>query len=169
MPTKHKRGPTSRIKEWEKADNLIRIIGWRRQGLTVKQVAQNMGVALRTLYKWRSESVQIMHALKRGKEDANFIVENALYKKATDGNVTAMIFWLKNNYPEKYSDSQKTRTDEELSQEQVKRAKIETKIAEAKLEMLTNADETQMTALDDLFSKIAADVTEKGDDNDGSK
>lgn len=166
MPTKHKRGPTSRIKEWEKSDNLIRIVGWRRQGLTVKEVAQNMGVALRTLYKWRSESVQIMHALKRGKEDANFIVENVLYKKATDGNVTAMIFWLKNNYPEKYSDSQKTKTDEELSQAQVERAKIETKIAQAKLDMISDADDAQMLAIDDLFKKIADDV---GSDEDGTK
>lgn len=151
---------------WLEPENLVLLHGWKLQGLTDEQIADKIGIAHRTFERWKAEHSQIRQAIKGGKEVANFVIENGLYKKAKSGNVTAMIFWLKNNYPEKYSDSQKTKTDEELSQAQVERAKIETKIAQAKLDMISDADDAQMLAIDDLFKKIADDV---GSDEDGTK
>lgn len=127
MPTKRKRGPTSRITEWEQPDKLILITGWKRNGLSDKEIAHNMHIAPRTLYKWRSESVHIMQALKRGKETANFIVENVLFQKAVQGDNTAMIFWLKNNWRDKYG---------EASPEERERASAEAKLAKAKADSI---------------------------------
>lgn len=95
-----KRGPTSRMGEWEKDDKTILIRGWKKQELTDEQVAHNIGITSRTLYKWANKSVHIKQALKYGKEQANYIIENELFKKAYHGNTTAMIFYLKNNYRE---------------------------------------------------------------------
>ena len=39
-----------------------------------------------------------------GKEVTDQQVENALYKSAVSGNVTAMIFWLKNRKPKMWCD-----------------------------------------------------------------
>lgn len=140
-----KRGRESRLNEWEKPDKLLLIIGWKRNGLTDVEIATNIGIKPRTLYDWRSKSPHIMHALKKGKEAANFQVENALYKKAIEGNVTAMIFYLKNNWRGKYSDSPKTEEENQLVIEQKRKIKAEAEIAEAKAKMIAaSGDEVQV-------------------------
>ena len=42
---------------------------------------------------------------------ADFQIENALFKSALDGNVTAQIFWLKNRRPDKWRDRQESKVD----------------------------------------------------------
>ena len=145
MPAQNKSGPKSRLKEWEQPEKLTCIVGWKRNGLTDVQVAKNMGISPRTLYKWRSESVQIMQALKRGKEAANFIIENVLYNKALKGDNTAMIFWLKNNWREKYSDSKKTEDENKLIKEQRRKASAEADIMEAKAKREAIGDTSNIT------------------------
>ena len=86
--------------EWLTTEGLILICGWARSGLTDEQIAENMGINVRTLYRWKKEEKLICQALKRSKEIADFQVENALYESALGGNVTAMIFWLKNRKPD---------------------------------------------------------------------
>lgn len=39
----------------------------------MEQIARNMGVGIRTLYKWQQESVQFMQALKKGREVVDII------------------------------------------------------------------------------------------------
>lgn len=91
-------------KEWLKPENLILLKGWRRDGATLAQIAENIGIRPPTLSEWIKLYPEIGDALKVGKEYANFRVENKLYLKALSGNVTAMIFWLKNNWRTKYRD-----------------------------------------------------------------
>lgn len=74
--------------EWLEEDNLIRIEGWARDGLTEEQIAHNMGVSLSTLKNWKKDHLPILTALKKGKDVTDRIVENALYKKATGYTVT---------------------------------------------------------------------------------
>lgn len=114
-------------KEWLESDKLMLLHGWKIKGLTDEQIAANIGIAPRTLWRWKNEHSQISQALKRGKEEANYIVENALFNKAIKGNTTAMIFYLKNNYPEKYSDNV---TDPELLRQRIRTATAEADIAE---------------------------------------
>lgn len=100
--------------------------GWARDGLTDEQISHNIGIAPRTVCEWKKKYAQFAQALKKGREVADRIVENALYKRAlgyeaeettteifTDASgvehkrikrikkhipadTTAQIFWLKN-------------------------------------------------------------------------
>lgn len=99
------------MEEWEDKDSLFLLESWARDGLTEAQIAGNMGISARTLLNWRKRSVPIFLALKRGKEVSDYEVENALFKSALEGNVTAMIFWLKNRRPDKWRDRQDAKVD----------------------------------------------------------
>ena len=90
------------IKEVEEKVTLIE--GWAKDGLTQQQIANNLGIGLSTLKKYKNKSVAIRTALKKGKEVSDYEVENALYQAAINGSVSAMIFWLKNRRPDKWKD-----------------------------------------------------------------
>lgn len=114
--------------KWIKEEGLLKIEGWARDGLTDEQIAQNMGISARTLYRWKKEKQQICNALSKGKEVVDRQVENSLLKRAlgyqydeitVEGgietkrvtkevapDVTAQIFWLKNRKPEVWRDKQ---------------------------------------------------------------
>lgn len=72
-----------KYEKWLEPDGLLLIEGWARQGLSDEQIADNMGVGSRTLYTWKSKYQQIRQSLKKGKQVADFQVENALFKRAT--------------------------------------------------------------------------------------
>lgn len=120
-------------KKWLEDDNLILLQGWKRNGLTDEQIAKNIGINVRTLDKWKAKYGRIGQALKIGHEQANYAVEGKLLKKALSGNTTAMIFWLKNNWRDKYNDSQLSVEERELLKHRIKDAKIDTQLKEAKL------------------------------------
>ena len=70
------------INDWLTKENLLRIQGWARDGLTNDQIAKNMGITERTLYKWQRRDNQIRQVLNVGKDVADREVENALFKSA---------------------------------------------------------------------------------------
>ena len=94
--------------EWIEPDGLLLLEGWARDGLTDEQIAHNMGIGARTLYEWKNAYPQIAQTLKKTKEVVDRAVENALYKKAIEGDTTAMIFWLKNRRPNDWRDKRET-------------------------------------------------------------
>lgn len=115
---------------WLTEEGLTRLRGWAMDGLTDEQIAENIGIALSTIYAWKNKYLEISDALKRGKDFADREVENALHKRAkgyeyietktiigVDGkkriekttkhmapDPTAAIFWLKNRKPEQWRD-----------------------------------------------------------------
>lgn len=93
-----------KYEKWLEPDNLLLLEAWSRDGLTDEQIAKNMGISVATLYRYKKSHCEICNALKRGKEVVDIEVENALYKLATSGNITAIIFWLKNRKPDKWRD-----------------------------------------------------------------
>ena len=118
-----------KYQRWLEPDGLVLLEGWARDGLTDEQIAQNCGCSVATLYNWKRDHLEILEALKKGKEVVDREVENALLKRAlgyeyeetrkktsVDGtettttkkqvvpDVTAQIFWLKNRMPAKYRD-----------------------------------------------------------------
>lgn len=121
-----------KYEEWLLPDNLLKIQGWARDGLTDEQIAKNMGIRASTLYDWKNKHPKISEALKKSKEIVDREVENALFKRACGymveetktiisekdgkrvekylrhipGDVTAQIFWLKNRKPEVWRDKQ---------------------------------------------------------------
>ena len=111
-----------KYQEWLTKEGLLRLQGWARDGLSDEQIAANMGISIATLYNWKRDHLEILEALKEGKDTVDRQVENALLKSAlgykydevtkelrddelvvtkvvhkeVQPNTTAQIFWLKN-------------------------------------------------------------------------
>ena len=121
-----------RLDDWTTDEGLAKVERWARCGLTDKEIAHNMGVGTTTFKRWKKESAVFSDSLKKGREVADIIVEDALYKTATGyeyeevteerqtgkaemvevkrvqkhkpPDVTACIFWLNNRMPDAWSD-----------------------------------------------------------------
>jgi len=87
---------------WLTDYGLVLLQGWACDGLTDKDIAKNIGITAKTLYEWKNKYSDICEALKKGKEVADYAVENALFKSAISGNITAQIFWLRNRRGNKW-------------------------------------------------------------------
>jgi hypothetical protein len=61
---------------------LTLVEAWARDGLTDDQIAHNLSIAVSTLYEYKDKHPEFSEALKRGKDDIDVIVENALLKRA---------------------------------------------------------------------------------------
>jgi DNA-binding XRE family transcriptional regulator len=96
--------PKIDISQWEQDNNLILLSGWAKQGLSMQEIAHNIGISRRTLYNWQDQSEPIRKALEQSRELADIVVENALFTSAITGNVLAQIFWLKNRRPQYWRD-----------------------------------------------------------------
>lgn len=66
------------------------------QGLTFKQLASAIGCSEDTLKRYRNKDPKLEEACQQGKAQGIAKVTNALFQSALNGNVTAMIFYLKN-------------------------------------------------------------------------
>lgn len=100
-------------------------------GATDIEIADIIGVDVRTLYRWKASNDEFCQALKKGKEAADDRVERSLYHKAVGytfeavkifqhqgktinapyrehvpPDTTAAIFWLKNRKPGEWRDKQ---------------------------------------------------------------
>ncbi len=123
-----------KYKEWLTQEKLTLLRGWAKDGISDEQIAKNIGINRATLYDWKRKYGNIDDALKKGKEVADYEIENAMYKSAigyfveeektyvtiVDGvptkrlektkkwiapNTAAQIFWLKNRKPETWRDN----------------------------------------------------------------
>ena len=133
---KTRRGRKGKYADWLTPEGLTLIEGWAREGLSDEQISHNMGIVPKTLYEWMNKYSDISKSVKKGKEVADFEVENALYKSAMGyeyeevkqyikdmgngkqekriektmkhiaPNTTAQIFWLKNRKRDKWNDRQ---------------------------------------------------------------
>lgn len=92
------------ITDWETVEKLQLLEEWSTQGLYIKDIAAKMGISVTTVYDWMNKNPEIAAAIKKGRDKSIDMVENALFKSAINGNVTAMIFYLKNRAPERYKD-----------------------------------------------------------------
>ena len=99
------------IIDWGTVENLQLLEEWSTQGLYIKDIAAKMGISVSTVYDWMNKNPEIAAAIKKGRDKSIDMVENALFKSAISGNVTAMIFYLKNRAPERYKD----RVDKNIS------------------------------------------------------
>lgn len=157
-----------RYQKWLESENLVLLEGWKRNGLTDKQIAGNMGISVNTLDKWKQRFVQIRQALKIGHESANYAVERELFQKAMKGNTTAMIFWLKNNWRDKYNDSELSPEERRLAVARMKKLNADTRIAEAKAKAMEEHGQDIATALDKVMDKLVEESdkeTQKEKDN----
>ena len=117
------------------------IEGWARNGLTLDDIANNLGFTRQTLNTYKNKHPELKEAIEQGKEVADIRVENALYRRAVgfyseeekvvmtkdpDGetrpeivtvkkyhtpDVRAQIFWLKNRKPDVWKEKLIERED----------------------------------------------------------
>lgn len=137
-----KRGKKGKYEEWLTKEKLELITGWCRNGLSDEQIAHNMGIHITTFYGWKNKYKEFDEAMKIGKEVADLMVENALFKRAcgfiledkkevysekdglktetvtktVPGDVNAQMFWLKNRCPDKWRE--KMELDQNVSSDQ---------------------------------------------------
>ena len=154
--------------KWLEDDNLILLQGWKRNGLTDEQIASNIGINVRTLSKWKVKYGQIGQALKIGREQSNYAVEGKLLKKALSGNTTAMIFWLKNNWRDKYNDSELSPEERKLAKARSRKVNAEADIAEYKAQVLEESGSSGVELLNEYLDKLDA-LAEKEVKEDGTK
>lgn len=147
--------------KWLEPDNLILLEGWKRNGLTDQQIADNIGINRRTLDKWKTKYGRIGHALKMGHEAANYAVEGKLFRKAVQGNTTAMIFWLKNNWRDKYNDSQLSKEERKLVVERGKKLEAETELTKFKVKALKDGDKSTEEAVNKLMDVLEGTVEDE--------
>ncbi len=126
MVERRQRMAKVKAEEWLAEEKLVILEGWARDGLTDKEIADNIGISDRTLYRWKLQYCQICQSLKKGKDTADREIENSLFKRAKGydfteirikrkgdavieettitkhipGDTAAQIFWLKNRKPE---------------------------------------------------------------------
>lgn len=125
---------------WLTDEGLERVNHWAENGLSLKQISQNMGIAYGTLFEWQREFPQLHDTIKKGQMVVTEEVENAMFMAATgyeyeeetseldnDGNlivvkkvkksqapnVTAQIFWLKNKNPQEWKDRVEVKNEHE--------------------------------------------------------
>jgi predicted transcriptional regulator len=126
----------SKYEQWkidnELNDKLFLIECWARNGLSNVDIANNLGITTETFYQYIKKYTDFSDALRKGKEITDFIVENALYKRAIGfeyneiktkyinghlaektvikkfipPDVTAQAFWLKNRKPSDWREKQ---------------------------------------------------------------
>ena len=101
-----------RVQKWLEEDGLTLLEGWARDGLTREQIAERMGIAIRTFYKWQKKYPQIAQALRRGKELVDYQVEAALLDKALGGDLRAQMYWLNNRRGDKWQEHPKEKAEQ---------------------------------------------------------
>lgn len=111
------------------------IEGWAKEGLTDEQISRNLGISKVTFYKYKASCSELNELLKKSKEVVDYEVENALYKSAMSGNVSAMIFWLKNRRPDKWRDKRE-HSEIELQAKELALRERKLKLEEQKLKDL---------------------------------
>ena len=74
------RGAKGKYKEWLTEDGLLTLKGWAREGLTDKQIAENIGISRGTFYDWINKYPQFSDTIKKGRVPFIVKAEDALEK-----------------------------------------------------------------------------------------
>ncbi len=116
---------------WLTPEGLLKLEGWKRDGLSNEQIANNIGIKRQTFQDWIKKYDDISDALKKGREVVRIETENALFKsckgffvtetreeiysgggkkvtkitKYIPPSVPAIIFALKNLAPDKWKNN----------------------------------------------------------------
>ena len=72
----------SKVDYWLSDDGLMLIQSWSRDGLTLDEIQNKIGISHETLRKWRQRYPELEEAMSKGREFVDYKVENALLKAA---------------------------------------------------------------------------------------
>ncbi len=96
---------------WLTEERLTLLEGWARDGLTRERIAGQMGISIRTFYKWQKKYPQIAKAVRKGRETVDYQVEQALLDKALGGDLKAQMYWLNNRRGDKWQANPKEKQE----------------------------------------------------------
>ena len=97
------------ISAWATDAAILRIRGLAMRGLTQDQIAEAIGIPVRTFKRWISpkstkpESLLLRKAVETGRDVAVAAVENALFNKAVGGDLGAICYFLNNRAADHWS------------------------------------------------------------------
>ena len=77
-----------RSNEWRTEEGLIRIRGWARDGLTIKEIAFKIGVSRSTLNEWIKKFQDISDAIKKDRDVVDRQIEESMFQTAKGYKVT---------------------------------------------------------------------------------
>lgn len=149
--------------DWLKPENLHLVRSLRRDGLTIDQVAKYIGISQDTIYRWIKDFPEFSEAIKTGKRQANAIIENRLFQKAASGNMTAIIFYLKNNWRDKYNDSTLGPEERKMIQAKMRKLEADTRVSEAKAKLAEQVSSQNNAELERMLKLLEIEGTEDGD------
>ena len=75
-----------------------------RKGSSINAACLAAGIDVVSFWRWRKKDPKLDHLVKTTYDSRIQIVEDALYKAALEGNITAQIFFLKNRQPNRWRD-----------------------------------------------------------------
>lgn len=76
------KGELEMLDKWLEEDSLMLIECWARDGYTMNDIANKIGITEQQFLVWRHEYPEIQEAVRTGKEMIDYKVENALLKSA---------------------------------------------------------------------------------------
>lgn len=80
---KRKAAGRQKWREWAKSEEHQAVLSaWARAGMTDEEIAKQIGISRSTLAEWKKKYAPINAALATGKDFADRLIENSLYKKA---------------------------------------------------------------------------------------
>lgn len=104
---------------------LDEIESWAGQGLTREEIAVRLGINKATLHRYMNDHAELRDSLKEGDEEIVANIEGALIKKALAGDVTAMIFALKNKAPRKWRENRSVNLNANIAARRIEDMTIE--------------------------------------------
>lgn len=93
---------TGKYEKWLRPENLQLIKSWAKNGLSDADIAKNIGISKETFYRWVRIYSDFSDALRIGKDSADAIIENQLFKLAKGGSFPAIKYWLTCRKPDKW-------------------------------------------------------------------
>ena len=78
-----------------------------------RKIAEQMGIGVRTFYKWQKKYPQIAQAVRKGRELVDYQVEQALLDRALGGDLRAQMYWLNNRRGDRWQEHPKEKEKED--------------------------------------------------------
>lgn len=85
---------------------LDRIRMMRQSGYTEEAIYKYCGVSHEAFARYKRDHVELIEALKESTDELVLKLEDTLFKKALGGDMTALLFSLKNLAPQRWGDKQ---------------------------------------------------------------
>ena len=128
---------------WLTEEKLKQVAAWGQAGCSEKEIAQNMNISVSALRNWKQKFPPLANALEKKeiaenkvenallKKALGYSYTETIYERATDKNgsekmvmkrqvekqagpdLSALTFWLKNRWPEKWKEKQEKEVSEQ--------------------------------------------------------